>query len=240
MEKKKIVNLTFYKERWIHENGLEQKLIVTFSFKYQQYQRHIRENQIERAKKAIENKNFKLDKRKQTDFKRLIKKTNVTKDGEVAETEVLSIDSKVISQEEQYDGFYGVCTNLEDDAKEIIKVNHRRWEIEESFRIMKSEFKARPVYLSREDRIRAHFTICFIALLIHRLLEKKIEEKFSCTEIIDCLRNMNILDHGIDGYEPAYTRTDLTDELHEKFGFRTDYEITSAMDMKKILKNLKK
>ena len=239
-KKKKIVNLTFYKERWIHENGLEQKLIVTFSFKYQQYQRHIRENQIERAKKAIENKNFKLDKRKQTDFKRLIKKTNVTKDGEVAETEVLSIDSKVISQEEQYDGFYGVCTNLEDDAKEIIKVNHRRWEIEESFRIMKSEFKARPVYLSREDRIRAHFTICFIALLIHRLLEKKIEEKFSCTEIIDCLRNMNILDHGIDGYEPAYTRTDLTDELHEKFGFRTDYEITSAMDMKKILKNLKK
>ena len=239
-KKKKIVNLTFYKEKWIHENGLEQKLIVTFSFKYQQYQRHIRENQIERAKKAIENKNFKLDKRKQTDFKRLIKKTNVTKDGEVAETEVLSIDSKVISQEEQYDGFYGVCTNLEDDAKEIIKVNHRRWEIEESFRIMKSEFKARPVYLSREDRIRAHFTICFIALLIHRLLEKKIEEKFSCTEIIDCLRNMNILDHGIDGYEPAYTRTDLTDELHEKFGFRTDYEITSAMDMKKILKNLKK
>ncbi len=239
-KKQKIMNMTFYKERWINENGLEQKLIVTFSFKYQQYQRHIRENQIERAKRAIENKNFKLDKRKQTDFKRLIKRTNVTSDGEIAGKEVLSIDTNVISKEEQFDGFYGVCTNLEDDAKEIIKVNHRRWEIEESFRIMKSDFKARPVYLSREDRIRAHFTICFISLLIHRLLEKRIEEKFTSTEIINCLRNMNLINHGIDGYEPIYTRTNLTDLLHEKFGFRTDYEITNPMEMKKILKNLKK
>ena len=239
-KKQKIMNMTFYKERWINENGLEQRLIVTFSFKYQQYQRHIRENQIERAKQAIENKNFKLDKRKQTDFKRLIKRTNVTQDGEIAGKEILSIDTSVISKEEQFDGFYGVCTNLEDDAKEIIKVNHRRWEIEESFRIMKSEFKARPIYLSREDRIRAHFTVCFISLLIHRLLEKRIEEKYTSAEIINCLRNMNLINHGIDGYEPIYTRTDLTDLLHEKFSFRTDYEITNPMEMKKILKNLKK
>ena len=239
-KKQKIKNLTFYKERWINENGLEQRLIVTFSFKYQQYQRHIREGQIVRAKKAIENKNFKLDKRKQTDFKRFIKQTNITSDGEVADKGILSIDMNIIAKEELFDGFYGVCTNLEDNVKEIIKVNHRRWEIEESFRIMKSEFKARPVYLSREDRIKAHFVICYISLLIHRLLEKKIEEKFSSSEIIYCLRNMNLLNHGIDGYEPIYTRTDLTDLLHEKFGFRTDYEITSHMEMKKILKNLKK
>ena len=239
-KKQKIKNLTFYKERWINENGLEQRLIVTFSFKYQQYQRHIREGQIERAKKAIENKNFKLDKRKQTDFKRFIKQTNITSDGEIADKGILSIDMNIIAKEELFDGFYGVCTNLEDNVKEIIKVNHRRWEIEESFRIMKSEFKARPVYLSREDRIKAHFIICYISLLIHRLLEKKIEEKFSSSEIICCLRNMNLLNHGIDGYEPIYTRTDLTDLLHEKFGFRTDYEITSPMEMKKILKNLKK
>ena len=236
----KIMNLTFYKERWIKENGLEQKLIVTFSFKYQQYQRCIRESQIERAKKAIENKKFKLDKRKQTDFKRFIKNTNVTKDGEVADKKILTLDTKAIAKEEQYDGFYGVCTNLEDGAKEIIKINHRRWEIEESFRIMKSEFKARPVYLSREDRIRAHFATCFIALLIHRLLEKRIEEKFSCSEIIDCLRNMKLLEEPGKGYSPVYTRTDLTDCLHEKFGFRTDYEITTMTNFKKILKNLKK
>ena len=240
IKKQKIKNLTFYKERWINENGLEQRLIVTFSFKYQQYQRHIREGQIARAKKAIENKDFKLDKRKQTDFKRFIKQTNITSDGEVADKGILSIDMNIIAKEELFDGFYGVCTNLEDNVKEIIKVNHRRWEIEESFRIMKSEFKARPVYLSREDRIKAHFVICYISLLIHRLLEKKIEEKFSSSEIIYCLRNMNLLNHGIDGYEPIYTRTDLTDLLHEKFGFRTDYEITSHMEMKKILKNLKK
>jgi len=239
-EKKKIMDMTFYKERWINENDLEQKLIVTFSFKYKQYLRHIREGQIERAQKAIENKNFKLDKRKQTDFKRFIKQTNVTKDGEIADTEILTLDEKVISQEEQYDGFYGVCTNLDDDVKELIKVNHRRWEIEESFRIMKSEFKARPVYLSRGDRIKAHFTVCFIALLIHRLLEKRIEEKYTCSNIINTLRNMDLINHGIDGFEPIYTRTDLTDVLHEKFGFRTDYEITSQMEMKKILKNLKK
>ena len=240
IKKQKIKNLTFYKERWINENGLEQRLIVTFSFKYQQYQRHIREGQIARAKKAIENKDFKLDKRKQTDFKRFIKQTNITSDGEVADKGILSIDMNIIAKEELLDGFYGICTNLEDNVKEIIKVNHRRWEIEECFRIMKSEFKARPVYLSREDRIKAHFVICYISLLIHRLLEKKIEEKFSSSEIIYCLRNMNLLNHGIDGYEPIYTRTDLTDLLHEKFGFRTDYEITSHMEMKKILKNLKK
>ena len=239
-KKQKIKNLTFYKERWINENGLEQRLIVTFSFKYQQYQRHIRDGQIERAQKAIENKNFKLDKRKQTDFKRFIKQTNITSDGEIANKGILSIDTNIIAKEELFDGFYGVCTNLDDNVTEIIKVNHRRWEIEESFRIMKSEFKARPIYLSREDRIKAHFIICYISLLIHRLLEKKVEEKFSSSEIIYCLRNMNLLNHGIDGFEPIYTRTDLTDLLHDKFGFRTDYEITSPMEMKKILKNLKK
>ena len=239
-KKHKIMNLTFYKEQWIKSKGLEQRLIVTFSFKYQQYQKHIREGQIERAQKAIENSNFKLSKRKQTDFKRFIKQTNITQDGEIADKEILSIDNSIIAKEEQFDGFYAVCTNLEDDVKEIIKVNHRRWEIEESFRIMKSEFKARPVYLSREDRIRAHFTICFISLLIYRLLEKRINEKFSCSEIINCLRDMNLVNHGIDGYEPIYTRTDLTDLLHEKFNFRTDYEINSHMEIKKILKKIKK
>ena len=184
--------------------------------------------------------NTKLDKRKQTDFKRFIKQTNITSDGEIADKGILSIDMNMIAKEELFDGFYGVCTNLDDDVKEIIKVNHRRWEIEESFRIMKSEFKARPVYLSREDRIKAHFIICYISLLIHRLLEKKIDEQFSSSEVINCLRNMNLLNHGIDGYEPIYTRTDLTDLLHEKFDFRTDYEITSPMEMKKILKSLKK
>ena len=231
---------TFFKERWIKENGLEQKLIVTYSLKYKNYQKQIRNSQIERAKIAIAKKSFKLDKCNQNDFKRFIKKTNITKDGEVAEKKVLSLNTDTIQKEEKFDGFYGVCTNLEDEPEEIIKVNQRRWEIEESFRIMKSEFKARPVYLSRDDRITAHFTTCFLSLVILRFLEKNLDEKYTSSEIIDTLKNMNLQKNFDCSYEPVYTRTDLTDDLHEKFGFRTDYEILQESRLKKILSKTKK
>lgn len=229
----------FYKERWIKESGLEQKLIVTYSIKYRNYEREIRNKQIERAKEVII-KNIKIDKYRQTDYKRFLSKTNITKDGEIADKKVYTINSKLIEKEEKFDGFYGVCTNLEDGAEEIIKVNKRRWEIEECFRIMKSEFKARPVYLSREDRILAHFTTCFLSLVIYRFLEKRLEEKYTCSEIIETLRDMNLNKVNEIGYIPAYTRTDITDSLHEKFNFRTDNEITTTKIMKKILKDLKK
>lgn len=229
----------FFKERWIKENGLEQKLIVTYSLKYRNYQRQIRNSQIERAKVAIANKSFKLDKSNQNDFKRFIKKINVTEDGEIAEKKVLTLNTDTIQKEEKFDGFYGVCTNLEDSAEEIIKVNQRRWEIEESFRIMKSEFKARPVYLSRDDRIIAHFTTCFLSLVLLRFLEKRLNEKYTTSQIIDTLKNMNFTESIGNGYIPTYTRTDLTDNLHEIFEFRTDYEILSNKNLKNILKNIK-
>ena len=232
-------DIIFFKERWIKENGLEQKLIVTYSLKYRNYQRQIRNSQIERAKVAIANKSFKLDKCNQNDFKRFIKKTNITKDGEVAEKKVLSLNTDTIQKEEIFDGFYGVCTNLDDEPEDIIKVNQRRWEIEESFRIMKSEFKARPVYLSRDDRITAHFTTCFLSLVILRFLEKRLDEKYSSSKIIDCLREMNFTESIGNGYIPTYTRTDLTDNLHEIFNFRTDYQITTKSNLKKILKKIK-
>lgn len=229
----------FFKERWIKENGLEQKVIVTYSLKYRNYQRQIRNSQIERAKVAIANKSFKLDKSNQNDFKRFIKKINVTEDGEIAEKKVLTLNTDTIQKEEKFDGFYGVCTNLEDSAEEIIKVNQRRWEIEESFRIMKSEFKARPVYLSRDDRIIAHFTTCFLSLVLLRFLEKRLNEKYTTSQIIDTLKNMNFTESIGNGYIPTYTRTDLTDNLHEIFEFRTDYEILSNKNLKNILKNIK-
>ena len=232
----KYKNKVFYKERWIKEDGLEQKFIVTFSLKYKYYQQQIRNNQIERAQKAMNNKNFKLEKCNQNDYKRFITKTAVTKDGEVADNNVLSLNTKQIEKEEQYDGFYGVCTNLDDNAEEIIKINQRRWEIEESFRIMKSEFKARPVYLSRDDRITAHFTTCFLALVLHRYLEKELEEKYTATQIIDTLRNMNLIKHNEDGYIPVFTRTDITDDLHKRFDFRIDYEIVNKKNLKNIFK----
>lgn len=230
----------FYKDRWINENGLEQKLIVTYSIKYRNYQQQIRNSQIKRAKQAIESNSIKLDKCNQNDYKRFVNKTNITKDGEIAEDKVLSLNTQQIEKEEKFDGFYGVCTNLDDNAEEIIKINQRRWEIEECFRIMKSEFKARPVYLQRDDRITAHFTTCFLSLVLYRFLEKRLEEQYTCSEIIGTIRNMNLYKANELGYLPAYTRTDITDTLHDKFGFRTDNEIIQQKEMKKILNKVKK
>ena len=233
-------NKTFYKERWINENGLEQKIIVTYSIKYRDYQRKIRNSQIERAQKTIDTNPTKLKKCNQNDYKRFIKKTSCTPDGEIAEKEIYSINSEIILKEEAFDGFYAVCTNLEDNASEIIKVNSQRWEIEECFRIMKSEFKARPVYLSRDDRIEAHFTTCFISLIIYRLLEKRLKEKYTCNEIIDGLKDMNFHEIKGEGYTPTYTRTDFTDDLHDTFGLRTDYQIVNTSQMKNIFRETKK
>ena len=229
----------FYKERWIKENDLEQKLIVTYSVTYRDYLRNIRNSQIERAQKVIDENPDTIKKFRQNDYKRFINKTNITTDGEIADKEIYGINTALIQKEEAFDGFYGVCTNLEDDVSEIIKINHRRWEIEECFRIMKSEFKARPVYLSDDDRIEAHFVTCFISLVIYRLLEKRLHEKFTCHEIISELRDMNLKEIKGEGYEPIYTRTDFTDALHEAFGFRTDYQIVTTKQMKKIFRNTK-
>ena len=229
----------YYKERWINENGLEQRLIVSYSPKYAEYQKTIRNRQIERAQKLINNPT-KFSKNRQDDPKRFIKASSVTNDGEIANKKVFSLNTTAIEKEQEYDGFYAVCTTLEDDISEIIKINKRRWEIEESFRILKTDFKARPVYLKRDDRIKAHFTTCFLSLLIYRILEHKLNEKYTSQKIISTLREMNLAKEYEEGYIPLYTRTDLTDELHEKFQFRTDYEITTEKKMKKILKDIKK
>lgn len=239
IEEDEFKDKTFYKERWIKENDLEQKLIVTYSIKYRDYQRKIRNSQIERAIKVVESNPLKLKSGSQNDYKRFIEKTSITQDGEIAEKHIYSIDFEVIAKEEVYDGIYAVCTNLEDEASEIIKINHHRWEVEECFRIMKSEFKARPVYLTRDDRIEAHFTTCFLALVLHRYLEKRLQNRFTCSEVIQGLRSMNFLEILGDGYVPTYTRTDFTDALHETYGFRTDYQIIKTKLMKNIFKSTK-
>ena len=229
----------FYKDRWINENNLEQHLIVTYSIKYRNYQRTIRERQIERAKKFVESPS-KLTKNRANDPKRFIEQGHCTPDGEIASKTITSLNQKLIDNEAKYDGLYAVCTNLEYDVSSIIKINQKRWEIEECFRIMKTEFKARPVYLSRKDRITAHFTTCFTALVIYRILEQKLNEKYTCEELIDTIRSMDMLIAPGEGYIPTYTRTDITDALHDAFGFRTDYQITSQKNMRKILNQTKK
>jgi len=239
LDEKKDRNKIFYKERWIKENGLEQKLIVTYSIKYRDYHSEIRNSQIERALKLLNTSPAEITKHRQNDYKRFIEKTTCTSDGEVAENEIYSLNTDLIEAEAAYDGFYAICTNLDEKATEIVKINRRRWEIEECFRILKSELKARPVYLKRDDRIRAHFTTCFIALILYRILEKRLKEQFTCSEILSGLRKMNFLEKKGYGYIPTYTRNDFTDYLHEAFGFRTDYEIVTLKQMKKILKATK-
>ena len=250
LNSKKIINLNdidnsssneeiFYKERWINENGLSQRLIVSYSPKYAAYQKSVRSSQIERAQKLINNPSS-ANRNRQNDPKRFIKSTSVTNDGEVADKKILTLNQSAIELESAFDGFYAVCTTLEDDISEIIKVNKRRWEIEESFRILKSDFKARPVYLKRDDRIKAHFTTCFLALLIYRILEHKLNGKFTSSQIINTLRNMNLRNLEGVGFIPTYTRTPITNALHTNFNFRTDTEITTLKEMKKILNLTKK
>jgi transposase len=226
----------FYKERWINDDGLEQRLIVTFSLKYKNYQRCIRSGQIDRAQRLIDSAPKSIGKHRQNDFKRLIDAVSHTSDGEIADGKAYSLNEAKIAQEEAFDGFYGVCTNLEDSASTIAEINSRRWEIEECFRIMKHEFKARPVYLNDDKRILAHFTTCFISLVVYRMVEKRLGGRYTCSQIIDGLKSIKFLKVKGEGYLPAYTRTDFTDDLHEAYGFRTDYQMLPTKQMNKIIR----
>ena len=231
----------YYKEIPIESKKISETLIVTYSPKYRAYQARIREKQIERAIKMIGTGNkVKKNHHNPNDPTRFIKKTSITANGEVADKELCELNQDVIDKEAMYDGFYGVCTDLDGDISEIIAINKRRWQIEECFRIMKTEFEARPIYLQREDRIKAHFLICFLSLLIYRLLESKLENKYTVEETIDTLRNMQVCAIEAYGYIPTYKRTELTDELHEIFGFRTDTEIIKKAKMRNIIHKSKK
>lgn len=171
--KEKYYDTLFYKIIETETKSVKQDLIVTFCFRYYDYNRNIRNNQIERAKKSIETNNVSRKGKNQNDYRRLINSISSTDNGEVAENKSYKINQELIEEEEKYDGYYALTTNLIGDISEIFKIVKGRWKIEESFRIMKSDFLARPVNLSREDRIKAHFMTCFISLFIYRLLEKK-------------------------------------------------------------------
>ena len=234
-----VFDSVYYKEIPIVTGDMDETLIVTYSPKYKNYQRKIRARQIERAEKMIESGKNRRGKNP-NDPARFIRKTSVTGDGEIAEKAIYELDPKRIREEEMYDGFYAVITNLEDDPAEVIKINRRRWEIEENFRIMKSEFEARPVYVQRGDRIKAHFLTCYISLLVYRLLEKKLDEKYTCSQILETLRGMQMtLLSKESGYIPSYKRTKLTDKLHSIFGFRTDFEFISKSTMRSIIRSTK-
>lgn len=247
LDPKEYANMLFYKERWIKvgkkNDQLEQRLIVTFSFKYKEYLQHIREKQIARAQSIIERGVVEKCGKGQNDPKRFIKRDSCTVDGELAEYTSYSLNQEMIDQEARFDGFYGICTDLEDKATDIIKTNGGRWIIEDCFRITKTEFEARPVYLQRDDRIKSHFLTCFLALILYKYLAKKINRAgyhFSANNIISTLKDMNFVSVAGEGYIPTYTRTDLTNNLHGSAGFRTDTQIVSKQRMKSIISESKK
>jgi len=245
--KKKYFNSIFYKEIECETKSVNQTLIVTFSFKYQEYHHNLKLHQLERATKIVDEANKKNKKAKNkkdierikisknpNDPKRFIKSINMTDNGEVATNIQYEIDNDIFINEEKYNGLYGITTNLMNDTKTIIKVMNGRWEIEESFRIMKQEFDAGTVYLSREDRIKGHFITCFLSLFIYRYLEHKLDNKYTVSQIVSKLQEMMLLEHKGKGYEPIQTRDDLTDALHRFLGFDTDTEIITYKKIKKI------
>lgn len=237
--KDKYYDTLFYKILETETKSVKQDLIVTFCFRYFDYNRNIRNSQIERAKKSIETNNVTRKGKNQNDYRRFIESTNSTKNGEIAESTTYSINQNIIDEEEKYDGYYALTTNLNGDITEIFKIVKGRWEIEESFRIMKSDFVARPINLSREDRIKAHFMTCFISLFIYRLLEKRLNYKYTTSQILSTLKNMTMVEQKGLGFEPIYERTDITDSLHELFNFNTDLELINYRKMKKILDNVR-
>lgn len=229
----------YYKDEPYTTKKLHQRLIITYSPKYALYQKTIRDKQVERAEKMIHSGKAKRNRKNPNDPARFIGTMAATKDGEVADIHSY-LDNQKIENEAQYDGLYAICTDLlDDDVKDILKVSEGRWQIEECFRIMKTDFSARPVYLQNENRIKAHFLTCFLALLIYRLLEKKLDSKYTCETILDTLKSMNFAEVEEQGFMPLYKREKITDDLHTACGFRTDYQFITKSQMKTIQKESK-
>lgn len=230
----------YYKDEPYTTKKLHQRLIITYSPKYAAYQRTIRDKQVERAQKMLDSENTKKSRKNPNDPACFIEKTAVTPEGEEADIKY-SLDENKIAEETLYDGLYAVCTDLLDDnVADILKVSEGRWQIEECFRIMKTDFSARPVYLQDENRIQAHFLICFLALTIYRFLEKKMDLKYTCEELLETLKAINFAEIQEQGYIPLYKREAITDDLHEACGFRTDYQFITKSKMRTIQKKSKR
>lgn len=229
----------FYKDEPYTTKKLHQRLIITYSPKYAAYQKAVRAEQVARAEKMVACNAFKRQRKNPNDPARFVDKIAITEDGEKAKVHYF-LDLDKIAEEEKYDGLYAVCTDLlDDDVADILKVSEGRWQIEDCFRTMKTDFEARPVYLTREDRIKAHFLTCFLALLHFRLLKRSLKSTYTTEQLLQVLRNINFVDVEEQGFMPVYERQEITDELHEMCGFRTDYQFLTKRKMKEIQKKSK-
>ena len=215
---------------------LNQYVIITFSRKMMEYQRKIRNKQIERAKKLIRNDRVEDLKKNQNDPKRFIMKAENKKDTYI-------INEELIKEEEKYDGYYAIATNLDaiKDAKEIFEINSQRYKIEDCSRVLKTYFKARPVNHRREDRIIGHFMVCYTALLIYRLLEVKLKQHnyhFTTGEIIENLKNMNVVNNHDIYYQSTYSGSELCNALNEVFGLELNKEYYQPKVLRKKIKKI--
>lgn len=215
---------------------LHQYIIVTFSRKMMEYQRTIRERQLERAKKLLRLKDPEKIKKGPNDIRRFLKNTS-------SDTANYVLDMDKIHEEEKYDGFYAVATNLDDSAKDILAVAQNRYKIEDCFRIMKTNFDARPVFLRKPERIRAHFLICYTALLIYRLMECKLDDNLThvtTSNLIKTLRNMNVVNMDDMYYKSIYSGSQALDALERCFELQLNRKYYRPSDLNKIVKNFSK
>lgn len=251
IEADKIVDLGLYEEKK-YKNGkvrrvkskatLKQYLIVTFSRKMMEYQRTIRNRQIERAKKLLSLKDPEEIKKGPNDVKRFLKRTATGKDGKEAEVEYF-LDSDKIAEEEKYDGYYAVATNLDDEAKAILNKAQKRYKIEDCFRVMKTNFEARPVYHRKAERIKAHFIICYTALLIYRLMECRLDDQgthVTTDQLIETLKNMNVVNVNDLYYMSTYEGSRTLSALEQDIPLLLDRKYYQPKDLKKIIKKLSK
>ena len=230
----------YYKEEPFTTKKLHQRLIITYSPKYASYQKAVRAEQIARAEKMVANGTLKKQRKNPNDPARFVNKIAATEEGEKAKIHYY-LDLDKIAEEELYDGLYAVCTDLlDDDVADILKVSEGRWQIEDCFRTMKTDFEARPVYLTREDRIKAHFLTCFLSLLHFRLLKRSLKDAYTTEQLLQTLRNIKFADVEEQGFIPVYERQKITDDLHETCGFRTDYQFITKRKMKGIQKKSKR
>lgn len=215
---------------------LHQYIIVTFSRKMMEYQRTIRERQLERAKKLLKLKDPEKIKKGPNDIRRFLKNTS-------SDTANYVLDMDKIHEEEKYDGFYAVATNLDDSAKDILAVAQNRYKIEDCFRIMKTNFDARPVFLRKPERIRAHFLICYTALLIYRLMECKLDDNLThvtTSNLIKTLRNMNVVNMDDMYYKSIYSGSQALDALERCFELQLNRKYYRPSDLNKIVKKFSK
>lgn len=221
---------------------VKQKIIITFSRKMMEYQRYIRNNQIERAKKILATRDPETIRKGLNDSTRFIRRKTVSKSGDTVIHDYY-IDQDMINEEEKYDGYYAIATNLDDDAKTIIEINSKRHKIEDCFRIMKTNFMARPINHRTKKRIIAHFMICYTALLVYRLLEAKLDDHgthFTIDDIIETLKNMCVLNSADLYYQSSYNGSQICTALNEIFGLELDKKYYLPKTLNKTIKNILK